>query len=157
MSAWEKRITGMAICGVVILIVAIIVGGNMFETVAKGTYQVKQAAVTGTMSAKMDPGIWLQLFGDIGVWPKAETFFFTHDTTEGTKVDQSIEVRFNDGSICNISGTMRVHLPTSEQQAVNLVTSEGFRNFHDLEAKLIKPEDPASKARRYSKYIPFWA
>lgn len=135
----SNRSIVMLAFGVVIILVAVIIGGNMFETVAKGTYQVKQAAVTGTMSAKMEPGLWLQLFGDIGVWPKAETFFFTHDVSEGADVDQSIEVRFNDGSICNISGTMRVHLPTSESQAVNLVTSEGFRNFADLEAKLIKP------------------
>lgn len=26
-----------------------------------------------------------------------------------------------------------------------------------IDARLIKSEDPASKARRYSKYIPFWA
>ena len=56
----------------------------MVDTVEKGTYQVKQAAITGTMDAKMTPGLWLQLWGDIDPWQKAETFFFTHDNdTEG--------------------------------------------------------------------------
>ena len=43
----------------VIAIFAIALGYRIVETVEKGTYQIKQAAITGTMSAKMTPGIWL--------------------------------------------------------------------------------------------------
>jgi len=139
MRPWERKVATFGIVAVVCIVIAIVLGGNLFETVSKGTYQVKQAAVSGTMSAKMTPGFWIQMFGDIQVWPKADTFFFTHDKSEGGKLDQSIEVRFNDGSICNISGTMRIQTPTSEDQAVGLVTNESYRSFEDLKAKLILP------------------
>ena len=43
---------------IILFIVALICGKSLVETVEKGTYQIKQAAVTGTMSAKMTPGMW---------------------------------------------------------------------------------------------------
>lgn len=126
-----------------VVAVAILVGmaslNNLIETVEKGTYQVKQAAVTGTMSAKMTPGLWMQWFGDIVPFPKSETFFFTSDHGEGQAVDQSIKVRFNDGSEAQISGTLRVIMPTTEQDAIHLVTDLGFKTYADVEQKLILP------------------
>jgi len=81
----------------------------------------------------------LQMFGDVTVWPKAETFFFTSDVTEGGKFDQSIEIRFADGSLCNLSGTLRIQLPTSPEQAIALATERGHKTYKDLEQKLILP------------------
>jgi hypothetical protein len=124
-----------------IIIFGLIFSQSLIETVDKGTYQVKQAAISGKMSAKMTPGIWAQLFGDIDVWPKAQTFFFTHDNDVKGDIDAdtSIEVRFNDGSICNISGTARILMPTTESAAIHLVTERGHRTYGDVENKLIKP------------------
>jgi len=126
---------------VFIIIFGLIFSQSLVETVDKGTYQIKQAAVSGTMSAKMTPGIWAQLFGDIDVWPKAQTFFFTYgkDVKGDVDTDTSIEVRFNDGSICNISGTARILMPISETEAISLVTERGHKTYPDLESKLIKP------------------
>ncbi len=124
---------------VLILVLAFSLGGRVFETVEKGTYQVKQAAITGTMSAKMDPGLWFQNFGDITGWQKAETFYFTADEVEGASYDQSIEVRFNDGSLCHISGTMRIILPTNEEAAIALMTENSYNNYRELEKKLVLP------------------
>jgi regulator of protease activity HflC (stomatin/prohibitin superfamily) len=125
----------------VFIMVAMISFPKIFDTVEKGTYQVKQAAITGKMDAKMTPGMWLQNFGDIDTWPKAETYFFTHDNdTKGdTDTDTSIEVRFNDGSICKISGTLRIIMPTSKQQAIALVIDRGHKTYMDVREKLIKP------------------
>jgi len=134
----NKKILGLILIGVVI-IVGLILGGSLIETVEKGTYQVKQAAVSGKMSAKMDPGLWFQMFGDIEPWPKAETFFFTADILEGEKIDQSIEVRFVDGSLCNLSGTLRIILPITESEAISLTTVRGHKKYKDMEQKLILP------------------
>lgn len=134
----NKRNIGIAIIAI-IAIVGLLCGAYLVETVEKGTYQIKQAAISGNMSAKMTPGLWFQLFGDIEPWPKAETFFFTSDKDEGKDIDQSIEVRFVDGSLCNISGTLRIILPTSEQQAIALTTIRGHKTYKDLESKLILP------------------
>lgn len=126
---------------IILFFVGLICVPQLFETVEKGTYQVKQAAVTGSMSAKMSPGLWMQWFGDIDSWPKAETFFFTHDKDTKDDVDQdlSIEVRFQDGSLCRVSGTVRVIMPTSEQQAISLVIDRGHKTYKDLESKLLLP------------------
>ena len=133
----KKVVTIAAV--LIIVLLGLSLSSGLFETVKKGTYQIKQAAVTGTMSVKMTPGLWLQLFGDIQTWPKAETFYFTADVVEGERRDQSIEVRFDDGSICHISGTCRINLPTSEEEALDLVIKHGYRSFEDMEAKLILP------------------
>ena len=89
MSGWQVNVadgksrTGRRVRLLIVLTVVVglaaSLGGRLVETVASGTYQVKQAAVTGNMSAKMDPGLWFQNFGDIMVWKKAETFYFTAD------------------------------------------------------------------------------
>lgn len=123
----------------IIAVVGLILTPQIFDTVEKGTYQVKQAAISGKMSAKMSPGIWWQFFGDITVWPTAETFFFTKDEEEGAAKDQSIEVRFNDGSLCDISGTLRNVMPTDPVDAINLVIKRGHKKYADVEAKLILP------------------
>jgi len=126
-------------CAVIAAIVAMALGGSIVETVEKGTYHIKQAAISGEMSAIMEPGMYMQNFGDIQTWPKASTFYFTADVGEGGSFDQSIEVRFNDGSLSNISGTMRIMMPSAPSQALDLVLKQGYMNFNDMENKLILP------------------
>ena len=122
-----------------ILVVAVVFGKGLVETVANGTYQIRQMVITGTMKAKMEPGMWLRLFSDIKTWPKAQTFFFTKDAEGGESADNSIEVRFNDGSLCDVSGTMRIILPSSEPQAIALISTYGYMDYKDLEQKLVLP------------------
>jgi regulator of protease activity HflC (stomatin/prohibitin superfamily) len=124
---------------VVCIIIALALGGQIVSTVERGTYQIKQAAITGTMTAHMDPGMYGQWFGDVVTFPKAETFYFTKDEHEGARHDQSIEVRFVDGSICDISGTVRIVYPKTEQDAIDLVAKHGFKDKEDVENKLILP------------------
>ncbi len=131
---------------------------GLVRTVDSGTYQIRQMIVTGHMSAKMQPGMWLQLFSNIETWPKAETFFFTKEQRGTETVDRAIEVRFNDGSLCDVSGmriilfwyqqdgslcdvsgTLRIILPSSEQQSIDLVSKYGYVDYADLEQKLILP------------------
>jgi len=91
------------------------------------------------MEAKMRTGMYWQMFADVKSWPKSQTFFFTHDSSEGEAHDQSIEVRFNDGSVARISGTLRILLPTGETQAISLMTDKNFQSYRDLEARFILP------------------
>ena len=123
----------------VVLAVAIASSRGLVQTVERGSYQVRQMIVTGEMRAKMEPGMWLKLFSNIVTWPTAETFFFTKDEAGDEGVDQTIEVRFNDGSLCDVSGTLRVVLPASEQQAIDLATKYGYADYTDLEQKLVLP------------------
>jgi regulator of protease activity HflC (stomatin/prohibitin superfamily) len=129
------------IIAAVCLIAAIAMSSQLFETVDKGTYVIKQAAVSGEMTAYMKPGMFMQNFGDTTTWPVQETFFFTkdRDTTDDVDVDNSIEVRFNDGSLAYISGTCRVQTPSSDTDAIDLMTKHGFRSYNDMAQKLILP------------------
>jgi regulator of protease activity HflC (stomatin/prohibitin superfamily) len=111
---------------------------RIFETVEAGTYHIKQAAITGKLTGYMKPGLYWQNFGDIKVWPIAETYYFTQDPHEGQPTDQSVEVRFNDGSMCNVSGTVRVNMPTSSESAISLIDTGGYRDFKDLEEKMLQ-------------------
>jgi regulator of protease activity HflC (stomatin/prohibitin superfamily) len=133
----------LKIIGAIVLISAILsfaFGQLIVETNPKGYYQIKQAAMTGTMTAKMTPGMYLQMFGDITQWPKGETFFFTSQSDKSEGADSlPIKVTFIDGSDTNISGTMRVMLPTTEAEAIALTTDYSYASYRDLEQKLILP------------------
>ncbi len=48
-------------------------------------------------------------------------------------------MRFNDGSLSDVSGTLRIILPSSEQAAIDLVTRYGYKDHKDLEQKLVLP------------------
>lgn len=138
----DKRMVKVAVTvgiAAVVLVLALVLGSQIVETVPAGKYQIKQAAFTGNMSARMSPGLWWQWFGDITEWPTAETFYFTADHHEGGPGDASIEVMFNDGSVCKISGTCRVVMPKTEQEAIDLLVKHGFRKHTELEDKLILP------------------
>lgn len=123
---------------VVSIIVALFLGNIIIQTNEKGYFEIKQEAMTGVLSAKMTPGMYCQCFGDIQRWPNAETFYFTADSSEGGSSDDSVEVRFYDGSLANISGSLRLDLPRAEELAINLVSKHSYKNYNDFSAKLIK-------------------
>lgn len=107
----------------------------------KGTYEVKQSWLSGAVSVKLTPGWWTKV-GTIQIWPKAETFYFTKgaDSKFDLREDHSIIIQFNEGSECNISGTCRVTLPKTEQEAIALTVEHGYRNWEDLMFKLVQPQ-----------------
>lgn len=133
----EKKLIIVLVALLLIGGVLYVLSGNLFENVESGTYVIRQAAISGQLDAWMTPGMYWQGLGDISVWPVAETFYFTSDAQEGSAYDQSIEVRFNDGSMCKISGTCRIVFPTSSQDAINLVKVHGYRSYKDAEHKLV--------------------
>ena len=126
---------------IVLVVAAIVVGSQLASNVEKGTYEVRQSWITGQVSAKMTPGWWVKL-GTITPWPKAETFYFTRgqDSRFDSKEDHSIVVQFNEGSECNVSGTCRVTLPKTEQEAVALTVDYGYRTWEDLMYKIVQPQ-----------------
>jgi regulator of protease activity HflC (stomatin/prohibitin superfamily) len=123
-----------------ILIAALVVAGGLYNVVPAGFYQISQQWFTGSVDAKMEPGLWFPI-GHTWDWPKEKTFFFTHDKDgkHDTDKNYSIEVRFNDGSICNISGTCRVIFPQSRTDAINLVIKSGYTSPEEVMGKLVLP------------------
>ena len=130
-SLLSKFLSVKRLVGIGILIVLIIIGINAFETVEKGTYQIRQFPITGTLSVKMTPGMWCQCFGDVQTWPVSTTFDFVKRHV--------IPTRFNDGSQSTVLGTVRVYLPKSEAQAVEIITVYGFRSINSVMEQLVFP------------------
>lgn len=135
----SPKLIVLGVLTIAAILIIVSMANNLVETVEKGTYHIKQAAITGELTAKMKPGMYGQFWGDITIWPIAETFYFTADSEEGESRNQSISVRFNDGSKANISGTCRVNMPRSEQEAISLISDFGYQNYVAVQSKLILP------------------
>ena len=115
----------------IVFFVVVLFGMNAFETVEKGTYQIRQFPITGTLSVKLDPGMWCQCFGDVQTWPVSTTFDFTERHT--------IPTRFNDGSQSVVLGSVRVYMPKSSEMALEIITRHGFRSINSVMEQLIYP------------------
>ena len=115
----------------IIFFVMVLFGMNAFETVEKGTYQIRQFPITGTLSVKLDPGMWCQCFGDVQTWPVSTTFDFSKS--------RQIPTRFNDGSQSAVLGSVRVYMPKSSEMALEIITKHGFRSINSVMEQLIYP------------------
>ncbi len=139
----NSRTAAIAIIIAICVLLVAAISPKLIETVDKGTYVIKQSAFDGVITAHMKPGPFLQAFGEVTEWPVAETFYFTKDKEGSTGPndvgDASVEVRFNDGSVCNISGTCRVDMPRSDDEAIKIITEHGYRSHEQVEQKLILP------------------
>lgn len=85
----------------VAFVILIFISGGLFETNSFGNYQIKQAAVSGKISVRSDPGLYWQGLGSITTYPISEDLSFE---------DAGISVRFNDGSIAKVKGTVKFKL-----------------------------------------------
>ena len=103
-----------------------IFGSNNYEN-----YQIKQAAITGKMTVINKAGMYFKMFGSIYTYPKAEDVDFQAYNTE---------VRFNDGSVAKVMGTIKFKLPTNEEKQLALHRdSANYNNVaNDLIAKNVK-------------------
>ena len=120
-----KSIILLSVLGVLLLFVAIS-AASIFESNTAGYLQVKQAAVSGTMTCRNQPGMYLQMFGNIHTYNEADTFSFTRRSKEGKIIsDDSLPARFNDGARAKVSGSVRIILPTNCNSLIKL-----HRKFH---------------------------
>lgn len=124
-------------CAVTVLALAgVALAANLYESVDAGTYHVTQSPFSGHVGAQLAPGPYNQAFCNITTWPVSESYEFTDPDSTGPS-DDRITVTFSDGATAQLSGTIRIDMPRSEGEAVDLVVKHGFRGFKDLEEKLI--------------------
>jgi len=122
-----KIVIGVCIAGFVLLLCA----GSLFEVNRAGYFQVKQAAGTGSMSVRLRPGWYAQMFGEIFTYKNVATVGFGKSKGEGTADISAIPVIFNDGSKAQISGLVRIQLPKTVEGALQLKNdyAAGFDHF----------------------------
>lgn len=101
--------------------------GKLVETNTFGNYQVKQAAITGDISVHAEPGLYWQGFGSITTYPISEDLDFE---------DAGIEVRFNDGSVAKVKGTVKFKL--SLKPEIQKVLHRDYAGFQNVVTDLIQ-------------------
>jgi len=117
---------------IIAAIAIIAMSAKIFETNDQGHYQVKQAFITGEMTARMVPGLYGQWFGNIETYRAVTTMGFGDQQEGDISANQdSIPVIFNDGSKAKIAGLIRIQLPNSEQELINLQKefAGGYQHF----------------------------
>lgn len=127
---------GAALIG---LIVVTSIGGKIIETNDAGHYKVMQAAITGKLSSVSKPGWFFQMWGDVFDYHQADTFRFIQEKEEKELVQgTAIDVRFNDGAMAYVNGSVRFELPIGDK-LINLHNKfRGYDVFvHDGVQQLI--------------------
>lgn len=117
------------------LIAFVVLGGialgmssQILETNTAGEYIVMQEAGTGTMEVKKEPGIFLQMFGDVHHYRISDTYNFTDD--------EPIEVRFGDAATAKITGSVKFRLSLSDEKI--LAMHQDFRSYESVVRDLIR-------------------
>lgn len=116
----------VGIFGIIGAVVAIFCSAFLFETNTFGNYQIKQAAMSGTISVRNDAGLYWQGFGSITTYPVSEDIDFEK---------QKLEVRFNDGSVAQVIGTVKFKMPSNPEKQKELHRDYG--NYANVERDLI--------------------
>ena len=117
--------------GVVLIIVFLSSLGNILETNDEGFFQIKQAIWSGDMTVRIAPGTYFQNFGSIYDYKQVATIGIGDQVGEGSADVPAVKVIFNDGSKADISALVRVQLPRTDEQILNLKKefSGGFDHF----------------------------
>jgi hypothetical protein len=136
----------MIIVVLVIGILLLIFAARLFETNNQGEYQVKQAFISGTMTARMVPGTYGQMLGQIETYRANTTVGFGQEQEGDISANlDSIPVIFNDGSKAKVSGLVRIQLPRTENGIVNLKLEFAGGYKHFIEAGVVPIVENAVK------------
>lgn len=114
---------------VLVLLTTLALSAYIFETNNAGFVQVKQAAGSGTMSVRTEPGVYLQAFGDINEYKISDIYDFN-------STDEAISVRFQDSATAEIKGQIKYRLPIDEKSILQI--HQDFRSDRAVTEQLIR-------------------
>lgn len=105
--------------------------GRIIETNEAGFFQVKQAIWSGELTTRIASGTYFQNFGDVTTYKNVATVGLGTHQGEGSADIAAVPVIFNDGSKATISGLIRVRLPSTTEEAIQLKKeySGGYEHF----------------------------
>lgn len=132
-----KLIMG-AVGGLVLILGLVSAGRQLFSTNDAGYYQVKQAALSGTMSVHSEAGTFLRLFGNVTTYQLSDMHYFSKNDNDGgnTVDEQAIKIRFNDGGTAEVTGGIKFRLPSDPVK--QLLIHNDFKTFERLKHDLIR-------------------
>jgi regulator of protease activity HflC (stomatin/prohibitin superfamily) len=132
-----KKVSVIVVVAVALLVIGLF-SSSIFETNTAGYLQIKQAAVTGDLTCRLEPGMYGQFFGDIHTYKEASTFYFTADHEMGEARDQSLPTQFNDGAKARVSGSVRVLLPNTDCVSMTTIHRK-FKSMDGVMLRLVLP------------------
>jgi len=136
------KLVAKLVGGVVVLILGIVFIANSVTTVAADEIVVKQNFFDGKLQVWSSPGVHWQNFGRLTIYKRSAQYSFDitpadPNVKDSKPLDETIQVRFNDGGHGNVGGSLRFDLPTDELKMVKLHST-----YHSMEAinrDLIRP------------------
>src|SRR5271165_865911 len=95
----RAKLIGGIVLGVFALLAVNSVATQLFATNDAGFYQVKQAALSGTMTVRDEAGTYPRLFGTITTYRVSDMHYFSKSDLDGGggKEADPIHVRFQGG------------------------------------------------------------
>lgn len=98
---------------------------QIVETNKAENYQVKQAAISGELTIRAEPGMYMQNFGSITTYRIADDYELN-----------SIQVRFRDGSTATIEGSVKYRQPLSHEARLKLHREQ--QTYHSVKSVLVR-------------------
>ena len=126
----------LIIGAIIALVIAVVFFTKLVVTVDANDIVIKQGVLSGHLDVWSQPGPKMQNFGSITRYNRSSQYSFSAAKDQGTKNDQSIKARFNDGGHGNISGTLQYDLPT-DSMMVEL--HKKFGSSEAIAEKVIRP------------------
>ena len=99
--------TSIAIFCVILLIIGFVGGVDKCDD---HEWQIKQS-VGGNVKIIDSPGWYLKMFATVWEYPRAVQKYWSEDPREGSPVDESIRVTFNDGGTAQMSSMIQYQTP----------------------------------------------
>lgn len=119
----------LLVVGLVATIAALTMIGSLFETNDAGYVQIKQAAGSGDMSVRLEPGVYPQMFAGITTYQISDVYDFNGS-------DNGIHVQFNDGSNGTVGGQIKFRLPVEEQGMLRI--HQDFKSYDAVKYDLVR-------------------
>lgn len=134
------KLIAMLIGGLVATVLVASVGRQIVGSNDAGYYQIKQAAVTGSLSVIEQPGAYMKLFGTVTTYHVSDVYYFSKSEAGADESDADpIKVRFNDGGTAEVSGMIKFRLPSDPQKLLRI--HNDFKSYravkHDLMRQVV--------------------
>lgn len=113
---WTIRNITLIAIAVVLTLATPYVITNFWENLEANHIMVIQSPVSGELDVYTDPGLKWQGFGTVTKYPRRATYSFGYD--KETKVDNSKQVRFNDGGHATLYGSSQWEMPLDPKAVI---------------------------------------
>lgn len=111
----------------IVALVTLLLSSQIVENNLAGFIQVKQGATSGDLTIRLEPGMYMQNFGEVTTYKVSDVYDFN-----GEKVN----VRFNDAAEAHISGQIKFRLPIREDSMIKI--HKDFRSYPAVQHDLVR-------------------